>query len=152
MAQQFYYWSDKGFQLDMHGCPMLEGHALAASGMPREREFYRISHELRIIYGSPERSTGTLPREAVQGSDPRERRDASPRSSFLCTPYAYASARTQKCCTEVRIKLASNPLPLFPHAGMVFSAFTSREHRPSLSSRTLLPLAFPLHPAPRRPS
>jgi len=141
MAQQFYDRSESTFELDMHGCSMLEGHALAAS---RIRECYRYGiEELRIIYGSPERATGTL-RQAVQEAILETTRCVAS-SSFRDS---YGMFADPEVSTEVRIKLASNPHPLPQDARMVFSAFTSHYDPQRHRHEPYCPLRS--RPTPRR--
>ena len=119
MAQQVFHRSHNTFELDMHGCSMQEGRALAAL---RIRECYRYGiEELRIIYGSAERTTGTL-RQAVNEAM-REARACVSGASFRDSFGMFAGEEES---TEVRIKLAPNPRPLPQDAGMVFASFTSR--------------------------
>jgi hypothetical protein len=119
VAQQNFDRSNNAFELDMHGCSMVEGRTVAGQ---RIRECFRYGiEELRIIYGSADRKEGTL-RQAVQEAI-REANKYVGASSFRDS---YGMFAGEEESTEVRIKLASNPRPHVQDGKMVFAAFTSR--------------------------
>jgi len=119
VAQQNFDRPNNAFELDMHGCSMEEGRAVAGH---RIRECFRYGiEELRIIYGSPDRAEGTLRRAAQEAI--REARSCVATCSFRDS-YGMFAAENES--TAVRVKLVPNPRPQAQDQKMVFVAFTSR--------------------------
>jgi hypothetical protein len=119
MAQQSFGSHNNAFELDLHGCSMEESRVVVGA---RVRECFRYGiEELRIIYGSPDRSEGTVRQAARQAI--REVRTCVAACSFRDSYGMFAAERES---TEVRVKLASNPHPQAQDRKMVFVAFTSR--------------------------
>lgn len=104
VARQNFDQENNTFEIDLHGCSMEDGRAVAGH---RIRECFRYGiEELRIIYGSPDRAEGTV-RQAAQEAI-REARSCVAACSFRDS---YGMFAAEKLSTEVRVKLASNPRP-----------------------------------------
>jgi hypothetical protein len=138
VARQNFDPSDNTFELDLHGCSTQEGRSVAGQ---RIRECFRYGiEELRIIYGSAERTEGTL-RQAVEEAI----REASPCVANCSFRGPYGMFATEKESTEVRVALAQNPHRQARDRLMVFGAFTSRYS----SDRQRHEPYYPLRPGSR---